>query len=128
MDKQGLNKLQIEASVHVAINRFSASVMQAAARLEDDLLAIASGKRPGTQKGEPFGAYMRKLRHNLGLTARDVERRSGVSNPYIYQIETGTKPIPSVRALASLADALGIEREEFMMEAIRRSAKEVGGE
>jgi len=44
----------------------------------------------------PLGQYLWDLRHATGLSLRDVEEASGVSNAYLSQLETGkiTKPSP----------------------------------
>jgi HTH-type transcriptional regulator, competence development regulator len=48
----------------------------------------------------PLGQYLWDLRHATGMTLREVEEVSGVSNAYVSQLETGkikiTKPSPDI--------------------------------
>lgn len=52
---------------------------------------------------EQFGAYVRSLRINAGMSQREVERLSGVSCPYLALLETGKRNSPSYEYLERLA-------------------------
>lgn len=63
-----------------------------------------------------IGNHLRELRHNLGWSLREVERRSGgnVHNAYLSQIETGRVKEPSVELLANLASVYGVDLWQLM--------------
>ena len=63
---------------------------------------------------EKFGYYLRELRERRGLTIRQLEMLSGVSNSYISQIENGKKEIPSAKILKKLADPLRVSIEDLV--------------
>jgi transcriptional regulator with XRE-family HTH domain len=63
---------------------------------------MAARKEPGA---EEFGRRLRARREELGLSRRDVVEASGLSYPYVSQLETGYR-LPSHKALAALAEAL----------------------
>jgi HTH-type transcriptional regulator, competence development regulator len=63
-----------------------------------------------------FGQYLRSLRKNKGLTIRQLEDVSGVSNSYISQIEKGEK-LPSPDILRKLHEHLGVSHGELMIKA-----------
>lgn len=52
-------------------------------------------------------------REHRGLTARALADKAGVSAAYLSEIETGKKP-GSVKALSSIAHALGVEIESLI--------------
>jgi SOS regulatory protein LexA len=64
-----------------------------------------------------FGAYLRKLRNDKGLTIRQLEKLSGVSNAYISQMETGKRGIPTPDVLKKIHEPLGVEYDELMQRA-----------
>ena len=55
-----------------------------------------------------FGEFIRKRRKELGLTIKEVEEITGISNAYLSQIENGKRGIPSVSVLSKLSNALGV--------------------
>lgn len=57
---------------------------------------------------------LRQRRKELRLTLRDMESRSGVSNAYISQIESGKRPNPHPQILKKLANAYQYSIEEIM--------------
>ncbi|WP_185973860.1 helix-turn-helix domain-containing protein [Brevibacillus sp. LEMMJ03] len=63
-----------------------------------------------------FGQYLRSLRKKRGLTIRQLEDVSGVSNSYISQIEKGEK-LPSPDILRKLHEHLGVSHGELMIKA-----------
>ena len=62
-----------------------------------------------------LGVYLRELRQRAGITVREASRRSGVSNPYLSQIETG-KRHPGTEALNKLAPVYGVTARELPAE------------
>ena len=57
--------------------------------------------------GRELGRFVEARRHELGLTRKDVVARSGLSYPYVSQIETGDRE-PALKALSALAGALEV--------------------
>jgi transcriptional regulator with XRE-family HTH domain len=64
-----------------------------------------------------FGHYLKSLRKDKGLTIRQVELYSGVSNAYLSQLENGKRGIPSPEILRKLSDCLDVPYEELMKNA-----------
>jgi transcriptional regulator with XRE-family HTH domain len=60
-----------------------------------------------------LGAAIRHLRTERGFTRRQLEKATGLSYPYLSEIEAGKKS-PSSRSLRVIADALGLEAHELM--------------
>jgi transcriptional regulator with XRE-family HTH domain len=58
---------------------------------------------------------LKNARMMLGLTLRDAAKKSGISSPYVSQIESGKIPAP--RILDKLAKAYGISYEKLMIAA-----------
>lgn len=50
----------------------------------------------------------------MGLSLRDVERKTGISNGYLSLLETGAARKPSPEFLAKLADVYGASYELLM--------------
>jgi len=65
-------------------------------------------------QAKEFGEYLRQSRKKRGLTIRQVETYSGVSNSYLSQIENGKRGIPSAKTLKKLAPVLKESYEELM--------------
>jgi transcriptional regulator with XRE-family HTH domain len=63
----------------------------------------------GGATGETVGERLRRLRRDRGLSQRELAG-PGVSYAYISRIEAGTRT-PSVKALRTLARALGVSSE-----------------
>jgi transcriptional regulator with XRE-family HTH domain len=64
-----------------------------------------------------FGRYLRSLRKAAGLNLTELAKRSGVSQPYLSQVEGGKRGIPTPDMLKKLAGPLGVEHQELMVEA-----------
>ncbi|WP_181884622.1 helix-turn-helix domain-containing protein [Neobacillus piezotolerans] len=65
-----------------------------------------------------FGSYIKKLRKDKGLTLAKLAELSGVSHPYISQIENGKlKSFPSSEVLIKLAKHLGVHYALLLLEA-----------
>ncbi len=61
-----------------------------------------------------LGEVLRELRELKGYSLRQVEKRSGVSNAYLSQIESGKVSEPSPRFLHKLADVYEVPYTELM--------------
>jgi len=61
---------------------------------------------------EEFGELLRTARDRRGMSRRDLAEATGLSYPYISQIETGYR-MPSSPAMRSLADALGLRMDSL---------------
>jgi len=64
-----------------------------------------------------FGLYLKRLRNNRGLTLTQLGDLIGYSNPYLSQIETGKKGIPSPEFLKKLSKGLNVDLNDLMFTA-----------
>jgi transcriptional regulator with XRE-family HTH domain len=64
---------------------------------------------------ETLGDYLREQRVNAQLSLRQLAEQTGVSNPYLSQIERGLRR-PSAEVLQQLAKALRISAEQLSVE------------
>jgi len=71
---------------------------------------------------ENFGEGLRKIRRGKNLTLRDVEKKSGISNSYLSQIEQGKRGIPSISLLTKLDDAFNLQRGDLCKYALTLDA------
>lgn len=62
----------------------------------------------------PLAAVLLRHRAAAGLTLREVQRLTGISNAYLSQLENGHTLNPSPRLLEKLADAFGCSYSELM--------------
>src|SRR5512144_769421 len=65
---------------------------------------------------ENLGEYLREQRVNAQLSLRQLAEQTGVSNPYLSQIERGLRR-PSAEVLQQLAKALRISAETLYVRA-----------
>jgi transcriptional regulator with XRE-family HTH domain len=65
---------------------------------------------------ESLGDYLREQRESAGLSLRKLAEQTGVSNPYLSQIERGLRR-PSAEVLQQLAKALRISAETLYVRA-----------
>ncbi len=65
-----------------------------------------------TQK---FGARLRELRIQAGLTQRELAERVKVNFSYLSKIESGAMPPPSQKAISKLAEALNADQDELLI-------------
>jgi transcriptional regulator with XRE-family HTH domain len=63
------------------------------------------------------------FRNRKGWTPAELCEASGVSRPYLWQLETGGKDRPSLEVLEKLAKALGISVAEFAAESARENPR-----
>jgi HTH-type transcriptional regulator, competence development regulator len=64
--------------------------------------------------GQTFGAFLRALREDAGLTLREAEARCGVSNGYLSLLEHDRVKEPSPRVLYALSRCFGVGYLELM--------------
>ena len=75
-----------------------------------------------------IGRRLRELRIRRGLVIEDIARKTGLSRPYISQVETG-KASPSLQTVEKLAQALGVPPaylfldDAFACQVTRRDAR-----
>lgn len=68
------------------------------------------------QRLTDVGAYIREQRRSAQLSLRKLAERSGVSNPYLSQIERGLRQ-PSAKILKGIASALQVSAETLYTQA-----------
>ncbi len=61
-----------------------------------------------------YGTYIKSLRQEKGLTLREVEAATGISNAYLSQLESGKIKQPSPSNLFKLAGLYEISYEGLM--------------
>ncbi len=66
---------------------------------------------------ETLGAYLSTLRADAGLSLREVETRTGVSNGYLSLLEHDRVKEPSPKSLYALAQCYGAEYLDLMRRA-----------
>ncbi len=66
---------------------------------------------------EYLGRAIASLRTARGMKRMDLKQASGLSYPYIAEIENGSKKSPSLKALAAIAAALGVSPAELQARA-----------
>lgn len=62
--------------------------------------------------GRELGRFLEHRRGELGLTRRELADRSGLSYPYVSQLETGDRE-PALKAMRALAPVLEVRTEEL---------------
>jgi len=67
-----------------------------------------------TGKGTELSNAIRALRSAKGLSLRQVEKRTGISNAYLSQLENGKIEKPSPHILYTLADVYDTSYEDLM--------------
>jgi transcriptional regulator with XRE-family HTH domain len=61
-----------------------------------------------------LAVVLRRARHALGMTLRDVERATGIRNGHLSQIESGTIAKPELALLWELAAAYRLDYHELL--------------
>lgn len=75
---------------------------------------------------EYLGRAIASLRTARGMKRMDLKRASGLSYPYISEIENGSKKSPSLKAVAAIAAALGVSPAELQARAEEIQAADSG--
>jgi transcriptional regulator with XRE-family HTH domain len=68
----------------------------------------------GIDEKTNIGAYLKSLRDIKGISLREVERKTGVSNAVLSQIESGQVKRPSPGTLFKLAEIYSVPYEDLM--------------
>ncbi len=66
---------------------------------------------------EKLGAQIRLLRQARDMSLRQVEAETGISNPYLSQLENGKIKNPSAQTLTKLANCYDIGVNDLMIAA-----------
>jgi transcriptional regulator with XRE-family HTH domain len=61
-----------------------------------------------------LGQAIKRLRTQRGLTQAQLAERAGISQPYLSQLEAGTKGRPAVQIVQTLAKALGVKIDDLL--------------
>ena len=61
-----------------------------------------------------YGEYIKALRESKGLTLREVEKQTDISNAYLSQLESSKIKQPSPITLHKLAELYGVKYEVLM--------------
>jgi len=64
-----------------------------------------------------LGTYLIRIRIDRGMTISELSRRSGISHPYLSQLENGRIATPSPHVLRKIADALQVPYLDLLVEA-----------
>lgn len=80
------------------------------------MLALASTVEAVAKLSGALGDYLRDQRRQARLTLRQLADQTGVSNPYLSQIERGLRK-PSAEVLQQIAKALRISAETVYVRA-----------
>lgn len=75
-----------------------------------------------------LGSVLRAARERRGMTLRDVERRTGISNAHVSQLETGTIARPELALLWELAELYELDFGRLLRLAGRGGEPDTGGE
>ncbi|MFL5789785.1 MAG: helix-turn-helix domain-containing protein [Flavisolibacter sp.] len=63
---------------------------------------------------ENYGEYIKALRESKGMTLREVEKKTEISNAYLSQLESSKIKQPSPITLNKLAELYGVKYEILM--------------
>lgn len=74
-------------------------------------------------KAKRIGEVLREVRIEAGLSARDIERLSGMSTGIISQIESGRRQNPGFSTILKLARAIGVSMEDLAVRSEGRTTK-----
>ena len=61
-----------------------------------------------------YGDYIKALRESKGLTLREVEKKTEISNAYLSQLESSKIKQPSPTTLYKIAELYGVQYEILM--------------
>jgi transcriptional regulator with XRE-family HTH domain len=83
---------------------------------EDKTDAEVSAVSTKASKASDIGSFIRTQRETAQVSVRQLAERSGVSNPYLSQVERGLRK-PSADVLAQIAKALRVSAEVLYIRA-----------
>lgn len=61
-----------------------------------------------------FGAMLRALRQQAGLTQRDLAQQAGLDFSYISKLENGRLPPPAADTIVLLCSLLGVSADDLL--------------
>lgn len=61
-----------------------------------------------------FGVNLKKIRTRRKISQMKLAARTGLSSPYIVQLENNTRSNPSMFTVQRIADALGVKMSDLM--------------
>jgi transcriptional regulator with XRE-family HTH domain len=65
------------------------------------------------REDQEIGRAITVLRHELGLNRKELAERSGISYPFLSEVEGGKKS-PSSKTVRAIADALGVRVHQLL--------------
>src|ERR1700757_3330951 len=74
---------------------------------------MAKAKRTASKDHLPIASAVRARRRRLGLTLQELADKSGLSAPFLSQVERG-QTTPSITSLIAIAQALGVDIHYFI--------------
>src|SRR3954470_1508727 len=74
---------------------------------------MVRAKRPSSANQLPIASAVRARRRRLGLTLQELARTSGLSAPFLSQVERG-QATPSITSLLAIAQALQVDIHYFI--------------
>lgn len=66
-------------------------------------------------ESQSIGEFIRSKRKGKGLSVRELARRTGVSHPYLSQLETGSHNNPSLDTLRKICKQLDVDYIDFFV-------------
>ncbi len=66
------------------------------------------------ERKSSLGSYLKSLRNAKGMSLRDVEQKTGISNAFLSQIESGKVKEPSPVMLHKMSSLYGVPYETLM--------------
>lgn len=66
-------------------------------------------------ESQSIGEFIRSKRKEKGLSVRELARRTGVSQPYLSQLETGSHNNPSLDILRKICKQLDVDYIDFFV-------------
>lgn len=75
---------------------------------------MGSEERDAVPEHDALGQVLRKIRQSRGHSIREVERKTGISNAYLSQLETGKIEQPSPNFLYRLSDFYSVPYDLLM--------------
>ncbi|GAB3797512.1 helix-turn-helix domain-containing protein [Virgibacillus kimchii] len=64
-----------------------------------------------------FGEFIKEKRTEKGLTMRELERRTGISQAYISQIESGKRNVPKPELIKKISNGLDVDYLDLLQKA-----------
>ena len=81
---------------------------------------MSSTEHDNTPTSEALGPYLKRARNSIGLSLRDVEARTEITNGYLSQIENQLIAKPSPNVLFQLAELYGTDYSNLLERAGHR--------